>query len=259
MLAGWAPSFAGAETLSMPDEAGVAQSLMPNIGVAQSLAANTGRAHTPLGGDMMDSVLEYVPLRFAQRKRPDIAAPKAQRTRRAVAHRKSAHRAAFNVNAAAIRPRAGAPAGRVARVGERDAARSAQAVETMRAPVVADDWAPAASVTAARPAEGTASARSRAAVSAIPAGHAPNAAATEHATPLGNSAPDPWSNAWLEWSKSTRGNAGHGAPAASLDSEAPVIASVATTSLARDARIDDWVRDGGGQPDIATMNARGVW
>ncbi|SAK76429.1 hypothetical protein AWB81_03649 [Caballeronia arationis] len=262
---------------------------------------------------MMDSVLEYVPPRFSRVRRPDSTAGKGRGTQR-----HSMQRPAFNVHAAAIRPRVGGSEGRVKRAAsteiDRDAppihgiSLSSQIADDARTQGVPDDWLSVASVTSgidggpdARPNVGDAASpqidamaghaqpgrhlaasvrgghltegvtrapKGHATVAtasplesavAVPPGNSRNGAPLLHVTPPGDSAPDPWSSAWLEWSKSAQGHAGRGVPMTGRGSDAASASAITTTSLAHDAEFDDWTRVGAAGPNIATMNARGVW
>ncbi|SAL55502.1 hypothetical protein AWB66_03025 [Caballeronia telluris] len=281
-LAGWAPSFAGTQALFLPDAADV----------TQSMATNAGGARASLGGGRMDSVLEYVPQRFSEAKRPDGTANKRRGTH---------HRPAFNVHVAAIRPRVGASEGHVVRAAPpvHGISRSPQIAADAQATGPADDWVSSASVGGAtdgrlnsphidtmagraQPAPhlaasvsqaqwidddprapqrhaATATAASQERANATPARNSPNGASVSHATPPGDSEPDPWSTAWLEWSKSTHGQSARAVSATGQGLDAASDSAIATTSLAHDARFDDWTRVGAAGPHIATMDAQGVW
>ncbi|MDR5750731.1 MULTISPECIES: hypothetical protein [unclassified Caballeronia] len=281
-LVGWAPSFAGAQAQLLPDAADA----------TQSMATNAGGVRASLGGDTMDSVLEYVPQRFSQARRPDDTASK-----RRVKH----HRPAFNVHAAAIRPRVGVSEGHVvhAAPSSHGVSRGPQIAADAQAASAADDWVSAASVGSAmdggpnspqidtmagraQPAphlaasvsqtqwiEGdvrapqrhavTATAASLERANATQAGNSPNGGSASHVTPPGDAEPDPWSAAWLEWSKSTHGQSARGASVTGQALDAASDSAIATTSLAHDASFDDWTRVGAARPPIATMDAQGVW
>lgn len=251
MLAGWAPSFAGAQALSLPDASDV-----------QSLAANAGGARSALGGDMMDSVLEYIPPRFSQVRRTDGTTGKRRGAQR---------RPAFNVHGAAIRPRAGVSEGRVALGAPPVDGLSRTAKIAGRTPVsgAADDWASAASVGKAHRIEGdprtprnpatVPTAALEEGAGAIPAGKSPNRGSVSHIASPADAAPDPWSSAWFEWSTSTHGQSERGALSTGRGTAAASDSAIATTSVAHDGGGDDWTRVDAAGPGIATMNSRGVW